>query len=229
MKNKIIKYLLPLFLIAEVVLAVLIHTTPPTDVYCYISIVLAALFCLLVYNPTASWICTQTALLFTLGADFFLVLLGSQKTLAMCLFSITQLAYAARIILLQSKCERKVHSLTRVAVTAIAIVATVIVLGKNTDALSIISLFYFANLIANVAFATTKAKSEPLFAIGLWLFLFCDVFVGFSMLGGYLPLGDNAFLQFLVSPPINMIWVFYLPSQVCLSLSTLKKEQLLRK
>lgn len=229
MKNKIIKYLLPLFLIAEVILAILLHTTPPTNVYCYLSIVLATLFCTLLYQPTKKWICTQGALLFTLGADLFLVLLNTNKTLAMCLFSVAQLFYATRLAFIQTKKELTVHFITRGTVSAIAILATVLVLGNNTDALAVISLFYFANLIVNAIFATIKCKSEPLLFIGLWLFLFCDVFVGFSMLGVYLPLGNNAFLHFLASPPINMVWFFYLPSQVCLSLSTLKKEQLLKK
>lgn len=221
-KNKIFKCFLSVFIVAELVLSVLIHKASPAYLYSYISIVLAVMFCLTAYEPTPRWALTQIALVFTLCADLFLVVLGSHLTLAMCFFSVTQLSYASRIALLQEKKERRAHLITRASAVLFALALTAIVLGKNTDALALVSLFYFANLIINAIFATVKIKKEPLFAIGLWLFVLCDIFVGFGMLGSYLPLAKNPVLDFLASPPINMAWVFYLPSQVLLSISTVK-------
>ena len=225
MRKQVLRYALIPFLIVEAVLGVCIHTVSPAYLYSYISIVLAALFCLALYERTTSWLFTQVGLLFTLGADFFLVVLASHHTVAMLLFSVAQLSYAARLALAASPRERRVGLISRATVSLLAVGLTVIVLGKNTDALAVVSLFYFANLIVNAVIATVKWRSSPLLAIGFWLFILCDVFVGFSMLGGYLPLADNAFLSFLAAPPINMAWVFYLPSQVLISLSTLKTQK----
>lgn len=213
------------YLIIELILGILIHTASPAYIYSYVSIVVAALFCLTLYQPTPDWTLTQIAFLFTLGADFFLVLLGRHQTVAMCLFSVTQLAYAARLTLAENKKTRRIQLITRAFTALLAVTITAAVLGKNTDALAVISLFYFANLLINAIFATAEYKRYPLFATGLWLFVLCDIFVGFGMLGSYLPLGNGLFIRFLTAPPINMAWVFYLPSQVLLSLSVLSHKQ----
>ena len=226
MSGRALRCLLPLYLVLELILGILIHTASPTYFYMYLSLVVASLFCLALYKPTARWTLTQTAFLFTLAADYLLVVLGSYHTLAMLLFSVTQLCYAARLTLDQEKRMRRIHLTARATLVLLAVAITALVLGKNTDALSVISLFYFSNLLITALFATAKWRSEPLFAVGLWLFVLCDIFIGFSMLGGYLPLGQSALIDFLASPPLNMAWVFYLPSQVLISISTMERQQL---
>lgn len=225
MRRQVIRYALIPYLIVETILGVCIHTVSPAYFYSYISIVLSALFCLIFFEKSFNWLFTQVGLVFTLFADFFLVVLGSHLTAAMLLFTVVQLSYAARLALSVSKKERGIQLVSRACLSLLAVSLTIIVLGKNVDALSLISLFYFSNLIANAVFATWNRRSSPLFAIGLWLFICCDVFVGFGMIGGYLTLADNPFLTFLAAPPINMAWVFYLPSQVLISLSLLKYKK----
>ncbi|MBQ2719359.1 MAG: hypothetical protein IJF73_04745 [Clostridia bacterium] len=226
MRGRSLVWLLALYLPTELLLAFLLHTQSPSYPFSYASVVLAALACLALYEPTPNWLLTATALLFTLGADLFLVVLDAHYTVAMLLFSVTQLAYAARLSLGEGKRLRRVQLSVRAAAVLAAVSATVAVLGKDTDALAVIALFYFANLLTNAAFAAAKWRRAPLFAIGLWLFVLCDIFVGFGMLGEYLPLGDGALLSFLADPPLNMAWVFYLPSQVLLSLSFLHRDRL---
>lgn len=219
-------WLLVLYLAAELALAVLLHTQKPSYPYSYASVVLALLACLALYERTSRWLLTATALLFTLGADYFLVVKDAHYTVAMSLFSVTQLAYAARLTLGEGKRLRRCQLSVRAAAVLVALAATVAVLGRDIDALAPLSLFYFSNLLTNAAFATVGWRRAPLFAIGLWLFVLCDIFVGFGMLGEYLPLGEGALLGFLVDPPLNMAWVFYLPSQVLLSLSCLHRDRL---
>ncbi len=226
MKRRLLFVALLLYLSLELALAVLLHTVTPSYPFSYAAVVLAALVCLALYDATPRWLLTATALLFTLGADLFLVVLDAHYTVAMCLFSVTQLAYAVRLTLGEGKRLRRVQLSVRAAAVLAAVSATVAVLGKGTDVLALVALFYFANLLTNAVFATVEWRRAPLFAIGLWLFVLCDIFVGFGMLGDYLPLGEGALLGFLADPPLNMAWVFYLPSQVLLSLSFLHRDRL---
>ena len=48
--------------------------------------------------------------------------------------------------------------------------------------------------------------------------------MGFSVLGEYVSLSPDALLYRLVNPGFNLIWAFYLPSQVLLALSLLPER-----
>ena len=213
-----------LFCLFELILGVLIHTLSGTLVahFSYCAVLLAFAFCFFFFEKSPAYLFTQIALLFTVAADSILVFQHMEyATLAMCFFSVTQLSYAARLHASLPAKMRPCHLAVRTVLSAAAVGAVFVVVGKDTDALAVISLFYFANLLMNAAFAFVDFQKNPLFAFGLCLFVLCDVFVGFSMLGGYLALPDTRFVQFLVSPPINMAWVFYLPSQTILGISLL--------
>ena len=212
------------FCTVEAVLGILLHTQGGVlgMHFSYASVLLAFLFSFLFMGRYPAYICTQIALLFTVAADTILVFQHSEyTTLAMCFFSVTQVSYAVRLHIAMPRRVRPYHLAARVLLSAAAVGAVFIVVGKATDALAVISLFYFANLVLNAAFAFVDLRKNPLLAIGLCLFVLCDIFVGFSMLGGYLALPDTHLVNFLVSPPINMAWVFYLPSQAILGISLL--------
>ena len=143
---------------------------------------------------------------------------------AMIFFLGAQILYAARLYLIAGKTERRVQLILRVALCAVIVGVTLVVLAKNTDALAIVSMLYYAQLILNVAFAFVKFHSRAMLAVGFLLFLLCDTVIGLDLINGYLPISPDALLYKIIRPGFNLAWVFYLPSQVVLSLSLLPKK-----
>ena len=62
-------------------------------------------------------------------------------------------------------------------------------------------------------------------AVGLLLFLLCDVFVGFSVLGEYLTVSEGTFAYFLAHPGFNAAWLFYVPAQTLLGLNVMIQHE----
>ncbi len=210
-----------LFLAAELTLSVLLHTAGGgwSARLSYAVVVLAVLFCFLFIEKSGRYLFTQLALVFTAVSDWYLVLHPERGYLtAMLFFTVVQLAYGARI-LLEDRKRTRFHLLLRLSLSLLAIALCLFIAGDTADALALVSMFYFANLVANAVLALIRIKESPLLAIGLVLFVLCDIFVGFGMLGTYLPLPNTPLLEFLTSPPVNMAWVFYAPAQVLLALS----------
>ena len=216
------------FLIAELTLGILLQVLDGrAAVWCsYAAVVLACLFAFLFFSRTPRYYLTQAALLTTVCADYFLVLRGAkEKLVAMLFFSLTQLCYFARIYFTEtSKKTRTVHAILRVSLPLLTILVTLLVLGKNADAVALVSMFYFANLLLNVVFAFLLGEKLPLLAIGLLLFACCDVFVGLSLIEGYLPLAEGSLIYRLAHPGFNLAWVFYVPSQALLALSLTRQK-----
>ena len=189
------------------------------------AIILACLFCAVLAERSRQYAFTQAALVCTVCADFFLVWSQPIKQLpAMAFFLCAQTAYAARLYLLAGKTERRVQLISRVALCAVIVVVTLAVLGGNVDALAIVSMLYYAQLFLNVVFAFVKFRSRAMLAIGFLLFLLCDTVIGLDLIHGYLPIPPDALLYKIIRPGINLAWVFYLPSQVLLSLSLLQRK-----
>lgn len=222
-KNKIfLTVFLTVFIIVELGLGVAIQLTDGTEykVLSVTSVAVALLGALLFFKNKSTYVVMLIALFCTLCADILLSELfefEGQKTVAMCFFSVTQICYFIRLYLNQkSKTAKTVHLIARISLTVIAVIATIIVLNKNTDALALISLFYFANLIMNIVIAFTQFKSAPLFAIGLLLFSCCDLIVGLLELENFLPIPEDSFIYKLNEGPIILAWFFYVPSQTCI-------------
>ena len=217
-----------LFAAAEYVFAILAQTAPADEwgTVCFFSIVLSCLFCSFFIEPSLEYLFTQLALICTVCADYFLVYLdGSEQLTAMLFFSGTQIFYFLRLIIkTRPGVFRAVHLSVRAAVSVLAVLITVLVLGEGTDALSVVSVFYYAHLILNLIFAFITPGETPIFAIGLLLFLGCDTFVGFGMLGEYLPIAEGSLIDRLNRIPLNMAWIFYTPSQTLLALSLLPRR-----
>ncbi|MBO5312794.1 MAG: hypothetical protein J6B29_02400 [Clostridia bacterium] len=230
------KFKLPLvsvFLCLELALGILVQTAP-ADAVRWVSfscVLLACLFCLLFWERSPLFILTQVGLICTVFADVFLVVLEPIIQLpAMVFFSVTQTCYATRLYLCQeTQNVRRVHLILRISITLMALLLTVIVLGKGTDALSLVSLFYYANLILNVIFAFTMVKKCPLFALGLLLFLLCDTVIGLNVMAdSYITDAQNSFILKLIDVDFNLAWVFYVPSQALISISLIKNERTVR-
>ena len=211
-----------LFSAVEAVLGLLLQITPvaASRHLSFAAVVLACLACPLLASRTRSYLFTQVALVFTVVADSILVYHRMEHAvLAMCAFSVTQLAYGARLYVTVGR--RAWQLALRLALSALALLLVRLVAGGTADALASIAL---ATLLSNTLIACLGGRRQAVLATGLVLFVLCDVFVGFSMLGEYLPPPDTALIHFLSSPPINMAWVFYLPCTVLLGLSLLPER-----
>ena len=166
-------------------------------------------------------------LCFTLVSDIFLVALegvfSSYQSFGMTSFSIVQLLYFVYLnTYVETKESKKVIYIIRAIGIIVVEVTTIIVLKSKYDYLSFISMFYFANIVLNLATSLCLIKKNPLFAIALIFFVLCDVIVGLSMAdGSYLALDSESILYKIIHPGFNIIWLFYLPSQVLITLTVL--------
>lgn len=223
--KKILLVLSVAFLCIMAVLGILLQTiqgSVPVNLR-YTAVVFACLFCLLFAEKGSSYLLTQLALIFTAGADYFLVYRTDMLQLpAMLCFSVVQAAYFLRLYLEdENRTRRGVHVILRAVLSVVAVCVTVAVLGKNCDAVALVSVFYYANLILNAAFAFASFCKNPIFAIGLALFILCDTVIGLSMIDAYLPVAKDSLFYRILSPGFDLAWTFYLPSQALLAVSLL--------
>ena len=78
-----------------------------------------------------------------------------------------------------------------------------------------VTAFYFTTFLVNtVQSLVLRGKKQRLFALGLVLFLCCDLCVGAFNEPGLVPSGVYSFAR------VGM-WLFYLPAQVLITLSGL--------
>ncbi|MBQ7817629.1 MAG: hypothetical protein IJ388_02375 [Oscillospiraceae bacterium] len=184
----------------------------------YAAIVLCFLFAFV--HAKNFWIIGGLAC--TVGADFFLVVCSPiQQLWGMVFFLGAQSLYAA---MLHRSLPGKPFFIARIALIAIAEAVTVAILRGNTDALAVISICYYVNLIFNIILAFVQFKKYKLFAVGLVFFLLCDTVIGLQVAaGGYLPIPEGSALHNFLFMPFNLSWFFYLPSQILISLSSKKR------
>ena len=228
LKPKFYKISAAIFLAAEIALGVLIQTVEgvANHYLSFSSIALAALFVLLMFRRERIYYLSLIAMGTTLCADFLLVIVTPpERLLAMLFFSVTQISYFLIIYLLTgNKRIKRVHLCTRAAILAFTLIITCAVLGEDTDALSIVSMLYFTNLALNILFSFFIEKRRWLFTLGLISFICCDIFVGMSMIGNYISVGNSAIISFFADPPFNAVWFFYVPAQTLLALFSMKNE-----
>lgn len=198
-----------------------IHT-----VFYYFAIVLCFVTSLVLVRACKSAVFTSIALFFTVVADFFLILLGTGKLIAMCAFTLTQIFYCFRTLSIAgSKRERLSNVAIRLVSSAIAVLAVFLVLKEDAEPLFVISLVYYANLLINIVFAFLHFKRHPLFALGLLLFACCDALIGLSFVEEIFALPEGNFIDVLWSLPVHLESMFYQPSQVLLALSMLSARE----
>lgn len=171
----------------------------------------------------------RIAMLFTLAADYFLVLFPETKRLeGMICFTGTQLFIFLHLLARdEDRRSRKTHILVRLLLIAILVIIAYAVLGSSADALAIISIIYYANLITSMIFAPKDKRGGYLLALGLALFALCDINVGLSVLndmyvGGF---PEGSLLYNLVNADVDLAWIFYLPSQTIIPLTLLIGEK----
>ena len=226
--KKLLVILSAAFLTVEAVLGVLLQTSQhltPINLR-YTAVVLACLFFILFAERSLSFLFTMLALLCTVGADYFLVYSEEiQQLPAMLFFSVTQTAYFLRLYFEdKSKTRRLVHLLCRAVISLVSVAVTFGVLQSSADAVAVVSMFYYVNLILNIIFAFINFEKPGVFAIGLLLFALCDTVIGLSLINTYLPLSEDSFIYKLINPGFDLAWAFYLPSQALLAVSLLPRK-----
>ena len=216
-----------LFTFLELLLAVCVQTVGgrANDFLSVSAIALCFAFALLFLEKGTDTALIQAALFCTLMADICLIILQPRKQLlAMLFFSAVQICY----FILLWKNQRKYkgfHLVFRGFISLTALFLTAAVLGEKADPLSLVSLFYFANLLLNVIFSFADFKKNRLFAVGLLLFLLCDICIGLSeMSAGYIPIKEGTLLYAVIHPGFNLAWLFYIPAQTLIALSLADKR-----
>lgn len=208
------------FLLLEVILYGLILTTSGKTLIWseYISILLCFLFALVCFNKPL----LISGLALTVCADFCLVICDPiQQLWGMVFFLGAQCLYA--VLLHRQKLLRGLL-MARIGLSVAAEVVSLVVLGENTDALALISVLYYANLIMNMVCAFVRFRDNRLLAIGFVLFILCDTVIGLQVgAGGYLPIPEGSFVHNLIFSGFHLSWFFYLPSQVLIALTGRKK------
>ena len=191
--------------------------------YCSILLCLATSILLLKQNKHS--ILQFVALFTTACADYFLILKGGvNKDVAMCFFVVTQLAYGLRTLYMSTgKKEVAINLMTRV-VLCIALVVGSLLIVEDVPAFVLLSMIYFANLVTNVVFALLHFNQNKLLALGLLLFICCDVFVGIKEMINLFGWGEEKFVVKMLTTNVSVHSIFYHPSQVLLSISTTDKN-----
>ena len=139
------------------------------------------------------------AILLTLISDYFLIF-AENNPVGVSFFISVQLTYFIYLIVITGK----KYALLRIGLMLIAWGA-VLITGLSNDLTNVLSAAYFSLLISNVIHALIRHRLR--FAIGLILFMCCDICVGLYNLDVI----SSGILYRIIG--IGM-WAFYLPSQV---------------
>ncbi len=220
-----------IFIVVEFAFFIVIHVSNGTINHAssFLSIFTAFIFALIFAKKNFVGIITIIALLFTSFSDLllcgFFKLTVNLQTLSVISFLVVQICYFIRIYKAQENKPLKLtHLIVRLSATILSIIITILVLKDGVNALAIISVAYYLNLIINAVFAGINVKNEPMLFVGLVLFSLCDFFVGIEFLGDFINLENASFINFLLDIPFNMAWLFYLPAQTILSLQIVNKK-----
>lgn len=153
------------------------------------------------------------ALALTALADLFLLVLGRWYGLGVLVFLGAQSVYLVRLRLASGRGWLWLR-------TAVPLLAALALyrLGLASP-LNLLAGLYFSQLLVNTILAwTLPGRRWRLFALGLSLFVGCDVCVGAFNSPGLIPAALYSFSR------VGM-WLFYLPSQVLIALSALPENE----
>ena len=201
------------------------------SLFSYICILTSCLFCAVLWDGSRSWLFTQLGLLGTLGADFFLVLLPNQQRAAgMVFFCVTQIFYFMRLYSEdENETRKRVNLILRSVASVAMLIITPLVLGARVDAVSMLSMVYYVNLVCNVLFAFMNFKKTGLFAFALLAFVLSDTLLGFQSLSDYFLIPRGSFIYYAVFFGKRIFYPFYILSQICIPISVvsgkLKRNQ----
>lgn len=208
------------FLLLEAVFYYLILTTQGKLLIWseYAAIILCFLFALICFQKPLMIL----GLALTVCADFCLVICDPIEQLwGMVFFLGAQSMYA---VFLHRQHPPKGLLTARIVLSVIAEVITVVILRQKVDALALISVLYYVNLLVNMVCAFSRFHRNKLLSFGFLLFILCDTVIGLQVAaGGYLPIPEGSFVHNLIFSGFHLSWFFYLPSQVMIAFSAGRK------
>lgn len=196
------------------------------SLFSYICVISSCLFCSLLSDGSRSWLFTQLGLIGTVGADFFLVFIPDQQRVAgMVFFCGTQIFYFLRIYSEdENETRKRVNLILRSAASVAMLIITPLVLGSRVDAVSMISMFYYANLTCNVLFAFMNFRSSRIFALALLSFILSDTLLGFQFLSDYFLIPRGSFVYYAIFFGKRICYPFYILSQILMPISMASRK-----
>ncbi len=193
----------------------------------------------------------QAGLFFTLIADLFILLLDLYFY-GVLAFIIVQQLYGFRLLLVREELQgaktgrnqsgRSRHMLFRflrrllLSLVLSAVICIVLTeAGVVMEALIIVSVFYFISILMNTVSAVRLAcrrerqgrSRDLMYAVGMFLFLLCDINVGLFNLSGFIEVSREVY-SIIYGISSILMWTFYAPSQVLIALSSSNRGGLSR-
>ena len=164
-------------------------------------------------------------LLFTIGADYFLILDGNYLY-GLILFLIVQICYAIRTVMFsRGRITLILNVCTRIVVSLVFILVAYLVLEDGINPLVILVMIYGANLLLNCVFSFVHFNKQYLLSFGFLFFICCDIFVAIDFINVENVLGFTDFLP----DAGRYAWYFYPFSQMLILLSILVPNPFVRK
>lgn len=139
------------------------------------------------------------AMIFTAAADWFLLVRGDHLGIGVALFLVVQSIYLIRLR------RMGVGSMIWLRVLLPLLFGIALVILQAANPLFLLVALYFSQLVSNTILAWHGKKW--MYAIGMTLFVCCDICVGMFNIGLALSFSTVA------------MWLFYLPSQVLIVLT----------
>lgn len=221
-KNIIFAAFVLVELVIYVVFNVLSATQPGDPIwlkYSGILLCLAVSAVMIYFNRDADSVIAVVAMLFTAISDLFILVLDRHYEVGLVTFITAHAIYLYRLY----RGRLKRIWLTLVLRAAVAGVLIGIICGLfGTELLVIEACIYIVMLTGNCIeslIMCNRGFKNIFFALGLLLFLGCDICVGLNQ-GSMIGISLSANVRWLV---VFMIWVFYLPSQVFITCALLQK------
>lgn len=223
--QRIKKGFMAIFLIISLVMYIIIlikdYKNPSNNNLKYSFIIICLVFTIINPSLKIDSFIVRGALIFTLISDYFL-LYKTNFLPGIITFCVVQILYFIRLSIVTK------HLIIKIIIRLIIIlsVSTILSIVTMMSFFTVfIYAFYFLNLLINCieSFILTKnSKSMWVFAVGLLLFVFCDICVGLHNLNDFITVLS------LTNKQKNLIacgmWFFYIPSQTLIVLSAYLKD-----
>ncbi len=182
----------------------------------YVSIILCFLYVILGKKKERS-VYIIAGLFFTVVSDYFL-LLTDYFAAGMLSFSVVQTIYCFYC----SKNMKQYLIKEGIQLCIIGGIFLVLFIGFpiEFDIVLVLSIYYFVHLVSNVLYSwirSKEGKERRLFAIGMTLFLLCDIHVAIFNAGSYLSFSSSRASQTIYAIASVAMWFYYLPSQVLIA------------
>lgn len=189
------------FLILETIIYALfitldIHKVDSTYIK-YLGIILCLIFA--IYNRKKIRI---ISMIFTLIADYFLLVINSYYEIGLLSFIVVQMCY---IYFLGNISNKHLKTYLLIRVVFVIFGSIILYISNNMSILNELVLIYFSSLL--ISAVQSWFSGNKVLAIGLSLFVCCDICVGLH----------NISATYTVAS--FLMWVFYLPSQVLIVLA----------